>query len=254
MTAKMKKLLALLLALVMVFALAACGNDASNYDDDDDDDDDEKTSQTDDKKDDEEEEKTDADLIVGKWAVATNIGELMNAGIAQSLGDESLSSDVEMLLMMTMEFGEDGEFTFALEADQDSIDDYMADMKQNMLDYMYQMAEDQGTDKEAFEEAFETQYEMTLEEYVDSVLETVVDAMLVSFEGSNISGYYELDSENSLIYVEERKSNLSEDSDYFEYEFDGEMLLIHDMVSEGESVADAMEQLGYEIPWEMERQ
>ena len=34
---KMKKLLALLLALIMVFALAACGNDDANMDDDDDD-------------------------------------------------------------------------------------------------------------------------------------------------------------------------------------------------------------------------
>ena len=40
---KLKKLLALLLALNMVFALAACGDDVSN-DDDDDDDDDEKES------------------------------------------------------------------------------------------------------------------------------------------------------------------------------------------------------------------
>lgn len=40
----MKKLLALLLALIMVFALAACGDDVSNDDDDDDDDDKESTS------------------------------------------------------------------------------------------------------------------------------------------------------------------------------------------------------------------
>ncbi len=42
----MKKLLALLLAMIVVLSMVACGEDVSNDDDDDDDDDDEKTTQT----------------------------------------------------------------------------------------------------------------------------------------------------------------------------------------------------------------
>ncbi len=70
----MKKLLALLLAMIVVLSMVACGEDVSNDDDDDDDDDDEKTTQT---------EKADVSENV------TGVVESNTSGVAESDTPES---------------------------------------------------------------------------------------------------------------------------------------------------------------------
>ncbi|MCI6972476.1 MAG: hypothetical protein MR903_00840, partial [Clostridiales bacterium] len=102
---KLKRIAALLLALVMVFALCACSADGGK----------DKDSNKDDNKK-EEVKKTDAELIVGTWESSVNIGDEL---------EKVLESDADMAELMsyfdfggidiTMQivFGKDGSYSVA---------------------------------------------------------------------------------------------------------------------------------------------
>ncbi len=238
----LSKLLALLLALAMVFSLVACG---SNNDVADDDDDDDRGSSRVEK----QEEESDAEKLLGKWVCNLDLSEAMADELEMALGDDSIAPSDSIYMNLVLDF-DDGEFTLSAEIDEDSLEDYMNALMDNMITYMYDMAEEQGMSKEDFEAAFEEQYSMTLEEYVaeqaDLAIEGLADEM-----SSEFPGYYELDEDEGYIYIGEDEDELDSKEEAMEYSFNGKQLTISAIISDGEELDDplGLDAYGIELPW-----
>ena len=182
----MKKLLALLLAIVMIFTLCACGNN-----DDDDEDDDKKGSQVqdddknaededDDKKSDDEVEDSEEEDegIVGKWTGKLDLWKLTEATLellgTDEIDDALLDAMKDMYngvdLTITFTFDEDGEVTIKQDIEKafEELIKNLIDNPDILVDYMVVTLEASG----ATEDDFEEHYGMTVSDYVDSMIES----------------------------------------------------------------------------------
>ena len=208
----MKKLLALLLVLAMVFTLCACGNNDGNSDKDDDDKD---IVQNDDKKEDEDEEET----IVGKWT-----GEIDLAVILSEVPEfEDLDKEMRELVMpddigikITFKFEEDG--TASVSGDvKGALEDYVDQVTNNLVDYVEEMLEAEGVSKKDFEDA----YGMSLEDYASQMMEEGFEEALEEAEvkmAFDSEGEYKLDGDK-LYFGED-----GEFEEYFKIDLDGDKL------------------------------
>ena len=183
----MKKLLALIMALMMMFSLAACNQTPSS--DDKDDSDEKKYEEVSlDKADDEDEEEEDEkksskkedleDIIDGKWVAELNFAELFNMGMASETGDdeelaEALALD-EFPIAIILEIDGD-EATMSMEAvDIDDVKDELAD-KISDLDL----------------------------EVSDDELDKIIDEMVDSIESESETCEFELDGDILVFDGEE---------------------------------------------------
>ena len=224
---KLSKLIALLLALALAFCLVACDKDEKN--------------------------KTDADKILGNWVCSFDLREALREELAESLGDDSVAPNRSIYVNLMLTF-DDGAFTLTAEVDKNSLVSYMEAMIDNMIDYLYDMMEDQGVSQKEFEDAIKSEYGKTLREYVreqvDLLLEDAADEM--SFEQS---GYYELDEEKGCIYIGEDRDELNSKEEAIEYRFSGNKLIVSGIISDGEKLDDPinLKEYGMELPWEFNK-
>ena len=211
----MKKLLALLLAVVMLFALAACGDSGAVKDEDP-----PKTTTA----------PVEEDTLEGEWVTTLAVtGEMMGA--------DGLDTEVAITLMVR--FDED---TYTMYVDQDaledSIDAFVEDMTDFMIDMVYDGLMESGMSKEEADAMFEMSYGMTVEEYcVETVEELDLQGELGSMnEEMEEAGDYTVDGDTLTL--------ISEDEEV-EYTFvlDGDKLTLS---SEDEDFLDTLEQFQLE--------
>lgn len=189
----MKKLSALLLALVMVFALAACGNGTPA----------ETTAPTepttepttvatteptteptteatteptteptvDLKSLDYPMDPEQAEPFFGTWETIISMD-------GTELGLEDFETPLDVVLTFT--FDEDGILTTGLNSEktQESLDTFKNDFSEYMTQALYAQFEEQGLDADAAEESMKAAYGMSIAEYVTAIMDTfTVDAM-----------------------------------------------------------------------------
>jgi len=198
-----KTIIALLLSLVMIFSLVACG---STEDEKEDKKDKEKTEQTDSDKDTDKGDKNDKDtdkdngddegkkpdkedskkedvddysvaqLVVGKWEAKLDVTELIGDAFIEGMEDDNADEYFKfgkMYFEVKMSFTEDGEVTVSASM-EDAIETFIKGIEKGFPDYaeandidMDDIYDEMDTDEDGFAEAFADLMglgEMTMEE------------------------------------------------------------------------------------------
>ena len=175
----MKKITALLLALVMALSLAACGS------------------------------KDDSKQLVGAWQCALDLTEKMDEEMAANLGTE-YTSEVPVSLYLTTVFNEDGTFSMSpeLDATTESLNAYIQALKPALVELLYKEAEDRGMTRDEFDSAL-ADSGLTVESQVDSVLALFdVSTLLSDVESELDSGKYKL--EDGRLYLAETDGSFTQ--------------------------------------------
>lgn len=224
----MKKVLAMLIALVMVLALCACGDQGTSYappvgesgtnagnnggnatgDDN-----------SGEKK----------ETIVGKWTGEIDLMDilLLSGEIDPDEMDEATKEVVlpeDLTMTFTMEFDEDGKATMTLDG-EDAIKAWKEQICGNMVKYLRKELEAAGITEEAFEKSAG----MTLKEYVE---ETVIGEMSIDDDQFKFSESGEYKLEEGKLYFDED----GEFEDYFTVDLDGDELTFEEYSEDWEDV------------------
>jgi len=197
----MKKLLALILTLCMVFTLAGCGEDAELY-----------------------------NTWEGEMDMVPLVKELFAyMGETQGMDEEfvELMTPDEFTFKMILEIDENGEYT--LEFDEDSMieaaEKYCDDVMDDVIDYYIEKAEEQGMSKEELFENNGMDSEEELGEYLKELLILGL-TQAVNTEDNSQSGEYELDG-NTLILDGTTKIEFEIDGD----DMTGNMILDNENIT-----------------------
>ena len=253
---KLSKLLALLLALAMMFSLAAC-----EPKDKDDKDDDKKSVSTTGPAAPETTPETAppttpavaAPSIIGSWEYKMDIAEAMSLYMEAALGTNELAPDAELGMIITLDFAENGNAEMIVDVDKDEFKTYLSALCANMLDYMYTVWEAQGVPKDQADAQIYDQYGMTTKEYIDQIMEASMEQALSQFPMTN-KMCYKLDEEAGMIYTAETEAGLDEKTEALEYKLEGNKLTILDVLEKGESAENPLAAFGLELPWVFEKQ
>ena len=168
----MKKITALLLALVMALSLAACGS------------------------------KDDSKQLVGTWQCALDLTEKMDEEMAANLGTE-YPSEVPVSLYLTTVFNEDGTFSMSpdLDATTESLNAYIQALKPALVELLYKEAEDRGMTRDEFDSAL-ADSGLTVESQVDSVL--------ALFDVSTLLSDVESELDSGRLYLAETDGSFTQ--------------------------------------------
>lgn len=277
-----KKLLAMLMALAMVFALAACSSDSKIEEEekeekavettapaepgDQNDGDKEEAKEEDkeeaeedgkvEKKEEEKETATEPEEeeeinIEGEWLAQLDLSEAMNDVMAKSTG--GVVSVQNKPIFMNVELDVSGsELTMNVNIDVDSMKAYMAEFLDKMFDYALEMAEAQGLTIEDLEAQMGMSLEEAKEMFGEQMDEEIADALVSAFEGVSNNGYYLIDG--NKLYIGDDKDTLGEEESYMLISMEDNVLIFEAMVNEdGEEIFDIMSIANTEFPWEFER-
>ena len=246
-----KKLIALLLALAMVFAFAACGG---NNDDDDDDDDKKGSSSIEETKPQKTEpEETEPEVtepeVYGDWEMEIDVIDYMNLSVIGDVGGLVELPDMPVILVMGLEIDADGDFEMYFELDEDDVLEYYEAASQTVADYLVATYEAQGvsqTDLEAILGMSAYDYSAS---FVYDYFVTVEDTIYAM----NTSGYCKLDGDK--LYIGADKEEIENPTDYFVLSADGDELTVTELGGEGaDMIVAAIETMGAELSWVFERQ
>lgn len=246
-----KKLIALLLALAMVFAFAACGG---NNDDDDDDDDKKGSSSIEETKPQKTEpEETEPEVtepeVYGDWEMEIDVIDYMNLSVIGDVGGLVELPDMPVILVMGLEIDADGDFEMYFELDEDDVLEYYEAASQTVADYLVATYEAQGvsqTDLEAILGMSAYDYSAS---FVYDYFVTVEDTIYAM----NTSGYCKLDGDK--LYIGADKEEIENPTDYFVLSADGDELTVTELGGEGaDMIVATIETMGAELSWVFERQ
>lgn len=215
---KLKRIAALLLALVMVFALCACSADGG------------KDKDTNKK---EEVKKTDAELIVGTWESSVNIGDEL---------DKVLESDMDMAefmsyfdfggidITMQIVFDKDGSYSVAYVDDGSSkkIEKAFRDGFVEMFDALLE-----GTGYTFADVA--AQENMTEDEYLDAMVEIAMQSITPLYDEIS-AGTYEI-GDGKLYMIEDGDDK--DDDTYTTYKLSKNKLTLKASYTDGEKDTDS---------------
>lgn len=226
-----KKLLALLLALVMLFAVCACDNDKDG-------DKDEKTTASS-KKQEKKDKLTDATLQ-GEWEAVMDMSAIMSGGVMGDMPEIFEMMDLEELNLqssLNVTF-EDGEMTI----DADSMVNFYDDMIGGMMtwirkgDNVYElMAMSSGEEmtaeecKEYFDEQGITKQQLLAA--MESEMPSAEEA--IGGELADVTNCYELNGNKLYTWKEGEEKN--EDS-YMQLTYEDDVITVTKVVTDGESV------------------
>lgn len=274
-----KKLLALLMALAMVFAMAACGNDSKVEKEDKEEKKEETTApvesgdkaedgkeeakeenKEEDKK--EEEEVTEPEEkeidLEGEWLAQLDMSESINEQMAETTGGMISIDDEPIYMNVEMDIDEDGKFKLVACLDETSFKKYMTAMIDAMCEYAIQMGEAQGMTLEDLEE----QMGMTIEEFKEMMSEQIdelmEDSMVAALEGLTKEGYCVLDG--NKLYMADEVDELEDEEVYFEISKEGDVLILEALIgADLEDILGDLEDMNIEpenieFPWVFERQ
>lgn len=204
----MKKLIAMLLALVMVFALCACGGQTAGT----------PAGTNGDGTSEDGKPADDSAKLVGKWVADIDLADMIlaNGMINEDVMDDEMidvimPEDIE--LRIVMEFSDDGEVEVSVDG-EDAVKEWKEQICENMVEYLRKELEATG----ATEEEFEEEYGMTLEEYVE---ESVITEMDIDDDELNVSEKDDYKLVGDKLYV-------GDEEEYFTVELDDEELTFED--------------------------
>ena len=185
--------------------------------------------------------------LVGKWELDLNMTDIVKSSMSAQLGTEDvLPKDATMHVYMLMELNADSTYTFAVDAKKtgDSVEAYLDAMSETMVEYLYDMAEQQGMSKDAFEDAFEGQNGCTVEEYVENALDVIdMETLFSAIKGEN--GYYK---ENAgTIYMADDKEDLEDTDEYLTYTLTEAELTITGGADDTAAM-ESLEEMGIDTP------
>lgn len=252
-----KKLLALLLALAMVFAFAACGG---NNDDDDDDDDDKKGSSSvqetkpkDPKPETTKPEVTEPEVtepdIYGEWVMAFNINEYLNSVVIGETEIELSMPETQVDMDMIFEIDEDGDFDWYYQVDADALEDYCDEATVIAKDFFIAFYAEQNLTEADLEASFG----MPVIDYAEYIVYTAASSVMDEFEAMSMAGYCKINGDKLMVSQDEEE--LEETTDSFVFAVDGDQLTVSQMEGEGSEIAILMlEGYGAKLPWVFERQ
>lgn len=224
-----KKILAMLLAVAMLFAFVACGDDKDDKDEKDDSKDKTSTSAKEENGEEEEEEKEvklTAAALEGKWkASATIIQMIENTGDDDDMPEELYDIIKKLKTKMTFYITFDDEDATITVDGKDAMQEYV----DKSIDYMVDggAAEMSGMSQEEFLEQLESAG-MTLKEY-RSMLESQMDVdMLLE------------DMEEEIEYkVEGNKIYFDNEENYLKVKFNGTSFKVLDVEAEEDEDGEA---------------
>lgn len=241
---KLSKLLALLLALAVAFSLAACSNNSNTEAQDD--------TITPTAKE-EEAELTDEELLVGTWHCRFDVRESIGRAMLAMLGQDAQLPDSPIYADITLDFKNSGEFVTTMSLDRDSFTEYMLQLADDVMEFMYKTAEADGVSREDMDAQLKDEHGVNMEEYVDGWLNEYVDATVDAMATENDSAYYKVDPQTGRICIADEQENLDSTQAYMEYTFTERKLTVKKLVNEnGEAVNT--EAMGMEMPWKFEKQ
>jgi len=174
----LKILIALLLSLVMVFSLVACGDDSGNGRDDDRDEENEENVE-------DVDDYTVAQLVVGDWEAKVDITDYIVERFADQLDDEDDADCFKfgkMYAEISMSFSKDGEVEMEVSVD-DAIKTFKKGLKNGLVDY----AEEVGVDLEE------------IDGNEDELVESMLDMLSLEDFNSSNSDDYMIDGDEIVI-------------------------------------------------------
>ena len=207
-----KRIAALLLALVMVSALCACSDSGSGKDKDKDD----KVEKV--------EKKTDAELIVGTWETEMSMTDYYGDDMGELEGMEAYFDFDKIKITMTFEFEEDGTYTMSVDGDEAEINAILRDGFEKLMNDMLE-----GTGYTIEDVAAEEG--MTADEYIDALMEeSFGSGDLIDVDDE--LGEYKV--KNGKLYLFDEGDELDEGT-YYEYKLKGDKLTLVAEYEDGET-------------------
>lgn len=248
-----KKLLALLLALAMVFAFAACGGNNNDDGDKEDNSTVEDTKPEETKADETEPEETEPQVtepaIYGKWTMAFNINQYLDTVVIGETEMELAMPETQVALEMIMEIDEDGDFDWYYQVDEEALTSYCDEASVIAKDYFIAIYAEQGLSEADFEASFG----MPVYDYAEYIVYSAADSVVATFDGMAMKGYCQLDGEK--LMVSEDKETLADTTDSFTVAVEGGALTISEMGGDGaDIIVLAIEMYGAKLPWVFEKQ
>lgn len=231
-----KKILALLLALAMVFAFAACDKDSGTSTDDD-------TAGT----------KTES--ITGEWSVEIDIYDLYYAALVENSGVE-LDMNSSLVISATYKFDDNGEFELTYSNDKNDLLDIKAEYTDAVLEFSYAYAESEGMSKDDFKEAYKSETGTDFEDDIEAECVAEIDNFVETLCEISVEGYYKF--EDGKIYLAEDEDDLADldDADaVLTVTVTSSKLTITEIEGEYDELAAMMPDYdSSKLPWKLEKQ
>ena len=245
---RLKKFLALLMALAIVFSLAACGGkdddkgstDVNNGD---------KVQQT------EPAEDSNAEPLAGTWEYRIEISEALIKSIDSEAFQESyqqnISTPKEVYLDLKLEFA-DGKLTMKGDMDEKFYTDFRIDV--TIAELYASAARWQNMDKAAYDAQFQQQNGMTVAQYAENQVKLNVAQEGVPHMETEAK-YYKVDETAGKIYLASTEAGLETGKECIDYAFaDGKLTLKKFYDKKGEETAAPLDvEYVVALPWTFEK-
>ncbi|MBQ3202516.1 MAG: hypothetical protein IJB36_02605 [Clostridia bacterium] len=214
-----KKLLALLMALVMLFAFCACDNDK---------DDDKKESKG---------EKLTAEELEGDWEMQLDYNALFNSGVMGEVPEifEMIDMDTDLTVELDVNF-DDGE----MEIDPAGMADFMENYLEAVMEWMAEgdnvyeliaMSSDGQFTADEYKDACEEEG-VSKSQLLNMMEEQMPDAEDIAGEMDAKIRCYELDGNKLYTWEEDDEKD---DENYFQFTYSDEVITVTKVVDDGES-------------------
>lgn len=242
-----KKLLALLMALAMVFALAACDSKES------DDDDDKKSSEPSSQGDPEPNEpgKTEPEEVDldGKWAFELNYNAAVSAALTANWGTD-VTVDAEFPLTINIEFDGD-ECVFTYKVDKDDLNDFANEYLELTIEQVYLTMEAEYGMTRAEVDAAMAQDGTTVEAESAAGVQEELLALIDAINDIETERYFKV--EDDKIYIAEDEDDLEDVDDAdasMEFQLKGSKLTIKDIEGDIDEYIEEILDIGdCDFPW-----
>lgn len=219
---KTRKILSLLLALVTVLALTAC--DGLNF--------------------------AGKKGIVGEWVMEMDLAEIMNEMMLTEVEEKSLLPSEKLPAYMTLELKSNGKCAITIEL---QAEDYLDELADNMVDYIYDMYAQNGISKAQADQAFEAENGCSIRENCDDIFEAGLKEWEKSMADLSMEGYYKYD--DGKLYFATDEDELEDKDRYMTVSLDDDELTVKKIVGDGiEDMSEDLEEAGIELPWTFEKQ
>lgn len=205
---KLTKIMALVLCLVMVFALCACGDSGEKQD----------TEQK-------EVKKTDTELLVGNWKAEIDMTDVVVDSFAAEIGDEEVMSYFDfgkIMTELTFTFNEDGTYKMTMELSNKTVKAFNTALEEGVRAYMEDIIAAQieayGMTMEEFEAEYLEETGVTVADDIDANIEELMAEFDIEelLADSSIEGNWKV--ENGKLYMTEDVDDDFEDGTYDVYE------------------------------------
>lgn len=245
---QLKKWMALLLALAIVFSLAACGGKADDKGASD-------ANNGDQAQPTEPTKVSNPDPLTGNWEYRIEISEALIKSINSEAFQESyqqhISAPKEAYLDLKLEFA-DGKLTMQGEMEEASYTAFRIDV--TIAEMYASAAQWQNMDKAAYDAQFQQQNGLTVAQYAENQVK-----LNIAQEGTphmeEAAKYYKVDAAAGKIYLASTEADLETSKECIDYTLaDGKLTLKEFYGKKGEAVPDPLDvEYVAALPWIFEK-